>query len=183
MTYSEAANLALNQTLVRSINTSIVALLPVAAILFVGVGLLGAGTLKDLALALFIGTAAGTYSSIFIATPVACQLQERRPGHEGARGPRRGSVAPVATASRAGRARARPAAATATAVLDEAEAEAPPSVAEQAKAAVRRAPTGQRQQPKKNQRRAASARRSDVRARRRCSTSASAPSPTGRCPA
>jgi len=78
-TYSEAANLALNQTLVRSINTSVVALLPVASILIVGVGFLGAGTLKDLALALFIGTAAGTYSSIFIATPVACQLQERRP--------------------------------------------------------------------------------------------------------
>ena len=78
-TYSEAANLALNQTLIRSINTSVVALLPVTAILVVGVGLLGAGTLKDLALALFIGTAAGTYSSIFIATPVACQLQERRP--------------------------------------------------------------------------------------------------------
>ncbi|MEI6229570.1 MAG: protein translocase subunit SecF [Actinomycetes bacterium] len=79
MTYSDAANLALNQTLVRSINTSVVALLPVAAILIIGVGLLGAGTLKDLALALFIGTAAGTYSSIFIATPVACQLQEQRP--------------------------------------------------------------------------------------------------------
>jgi len=79
MTYSEAANLALNQTLVRSINTSVVALLPVAAILIIGVGFLGAGTLKDLALALFVGTAAGTYSSIFIATPVACQLQERRP--------------------------------------------------------------------------------------------------------
>ena len=78
-TYSEAANLALNQTLVRSINTSVVALLPVTAILVIGVGFLGAGTLKDLALALFIGTAAGTYSSIFIATPVACQLQERRP--------------------------------------------------------------------------------------------------------
>ena len=78
-TYSEAANLALNQTLIRSINTSVVALLPVGAILVIGVGFLGAGTLKDLALALFIGTAAGTYSSIFIATPVACQLEERRP--------------------------------------------------------------------------------------------------------
>ena len=79
MTYSESANLAVNQTLVRSINTSIIALLPVAAILFVGVGLLGAGTLKDLSLALFIGLAAGTYSSIFIATPVACQIKEQRP--------------------------------------------------------------------------------------------------------
>ena len=78
MTYSTAANLALNQTLVRSINTSVIALLPVAAILFVG-PLLGAETLKDLSLALFIGIAAGTYSSIFIATPVLCQLKEREP--------------------------------------------------------------------------------------------------------
>ena len=78
-TYSEAANLALNQTLVRSINTSIVAVLPVAAILIVGVGFLGAGTLLDLALALFVGMLAGTYSSIFIATPVLCQLKERDP--------------------------------------------------------------------------------------------------------
>jgi preprotein translocase subunit SecF len=79
MTYSEAANLAVNQTLVRSINTSVIALLPVAAILFVGAGLLGAGTLKDLALALFVGIAAGTYSSIFIATPLVAQLKEREP--------------------------------------------------------------------------------------------------------
>ena len=79
MTYSEAANLALNQTFIRSVNTSIVALLPVAAILFVGVGLLGAGTLKDLALALFIGLLAGTYSSLFVATPFLCQLKERQP--------------------------------------------------------------------------------------------------------
>lgn len=79
MTYSEAANLALNQTLIRSINTSIVALLPVAGILFVGVGLLGAGTLKDLALALFIGLLAGTYSSLFVATPFLCQIKEREP--------------------------------------------------------------------------------------------------------
>ena len=79
MTYSEAANLALNQTLIRLINTSVVALLPVTAILVIGVRVPRAGTLKDLALALFIGTAAGTYSSIFIATPVAPSLQERRP--------------------------------------------------------------------------------------------------------
>jgi preprotein translocase subunit SecF len=76
-TYSEAANLALNQTLVRSINTSVVALLPVLSILVVGVSLLGAGTLNDLALALFVGTAVGTYSSIFIATPMLCQMKER----------------------------------------------------------------------------------------------------------
>ncbi|MEZ5116928.1 MAG: protein translocase subunit SecF [Candidatus Nanopelagicales bacterium] len=78
-TYSQAANLALNQTLVRSINTSIVALLPVLAILFVGAGILGAGTLKDLALALAVGMAAGTYSSIFVATPLLAQLKEQQP--------------------------------------------------------------------------------------------------------
>jgi preprotein translocase subunit SecF len=79
MTYSQAANLAVNQTLVRSINTSIIALLPVASILFVGAGLLGAGTLKDLSLALFIGLATGTYSSIFIATPILAVLREQEP--------------------------------------------------------------------------------------------------------
>jgi preprotein translocase subunit SecF len=81
-TYSEAANLALNQTLVRSINTSIIALLPVAAILFVGGGLLGAGELKDLALVLFVGMLSGTYSSIFIATPVLADLKEREPQYQ-----------------------------------------------------------------------------------------------------
>lgn len=79
MTYTQAANLAVNQTLVRSINTSIIALLPVASILFVGAGLLGAGTLKDLSLALFIGLATGTYSSIFIATPILAVLREQEP--------------------------------------------------------------------------------------------------------
>ena len=79
MTYSQAANLALNQTLVRSINTTIIALIPVTAILIVGVAVLGAGTLEDLALALFIGMAAGAYSSIFVATPFLCQLREREP--------------------------------------------------------------------------------------------------------
>ena len=79
MTYSQAANLAVNQTLVRSANTSIIALLPVGAILFVGAGLLGAGTLKDLSLALFIGLAVGTYSSVFIAPPFLAQLREKEP--------------------------------------------------------------------------------------------------------
>ncbi len=79
MTYSQAANLAVNQTLVRSFNTSLIALLPVGSILFVGAGLLGAGTLKDLSLALFIGLATGTYSSIFIATPILAALREREP--------------------------------------------------------------------------------------------------------
>ncbi len=79
MTWSEAANLAVNQTLMRSINTSVIALLPVAGLLFVGAGLLGVGTLKDLALVLFVGLAAGTYSSIILATPVVADLKEREP--------------------------------------------------------------------------------------------------------
>ena len=74
-TYSAAANLAVNQTLVRSINTTVVALLPIAAILFVGFTLLGPGTLLDLALALFIGISVGAYSSIFIATPLLVDLR------------------------------------------------------------------------------------------------------------
>ena len=75
-TYSEAANLAVNQTLVRSINTSIVALIPVGAILYVGAVQLGNGSLKDLALALFVGMAAGTYSSVFIATPLLAHMKQ-----------------------------------------------------------------------------------------------------------
>jgi preprotein translocase subunit SecF len=78
-TYAEAANLAVNQTLVRSINTSIVALIPVGAILYVGAVQLGSGSLKDLALALFVGMAAGAYSSIFIATPLLAHMKGREP--------------------------------------------------------------------------------------------------------
>lgn len=78
-TYGERANLAVNQTMVRSINTSVVALLPVASILFIGAFLLGAGTLRDIALALFVGMAVGTYSSIFLATPLEVSMREREP--------------------------------------------------------------------------------------------------------
>ena len=82
-TYSQAANLALNQTLVRSINTSVIALLPVAAILIVATSLLGANNeLEELALVLFVGMLSGTYSSIFIATPVLCDLKEREPQYK-----------------------------------------------------------------------------------------------------
>jgi preprotein translocase subunit SecF len=79
MSYAQAANLAVNQTLVRSINTTIVALLPIASILVIGFLFLGPGTLLDLALALFIGIAVGAYSSIFIATPLFVHLREREP--------------------------------------------------------------------------------------------------------
>ena len=81
-TYSDAANLALNQTLVRSINTSLTALIPVASILFIGGALLGAGTLNDLSLVLFVGMLSGTYSSICIATPVLADLKEREPQYK-----------------------------------------------------------------------------------------------------
>jgi preprotein translocase subunit SecF len=77
--FSELTNLAVNQTLVRSINTSVVAVLPVASILFIGSALLGAGTLRDISLALFIGVIAGTYSSVFIAAPMYVHLREGEP--------------------------------------------------------------------------------------------------------
>jgi preprotein translocase subunit SecF len=99
VTYSQAANLAVNQTIVRSINTSLIALLPVGSILFVGAGLLGAGTLKDLSLALFIGLAVGTYSSIFIAPPFLAQLREKEPAMQALakRVAARGGAAPLAS--------------------------------------------------------------------------------------
>ncbi|MFF1444988.1 protein translocase subunit SecF [Streptomyces sp. NPDC058295] len=78
-TYSEIANRSINGTLVRSINTTVVALLPVAGLLFIGGGFLGAGTLNDISLSLFVGLAAGAYSSIFIATPLVADLKEREP--------------------------------------------------------------------------------------------------------
>ncbi len=74
--FSQSVNLAVNQTLVRSINTSVVAILPVGAILFIGSLLLGAGTLRDISLALFVGIIVGTYSTIFIAAPLYSQLRE-----------------------------------------------------------------------------------------------------------
>ncbi|QZN84282.1 protein translocase subunit SecF [Cellulomonas sp. C5510] len=76
-TYAERANLAVNQTLVRSINTSVVALLPVAGILFIGAFVLGAGTLRDIALALFVGMIVGAFSSVFLATPLEVALRVR----------------------------------------------------------------------------------------------------------
>ncbi|THA28497.1 protein translocase subunit SecF [Streptomyces sp. A1277] len=78
-TYSDVANRSINSTLVRSINTTVVALLPVAGLLFIGGGVLGAGMLNDISLALFVGLAAGAYSSIFIATPLVADLKEHDP--------------------------------------------------------------------------------------------------------
>jgi preprotein translocase subunit SecF len=78
-TFAESVNLAVNQTLVRSINTSVVAALPVAAILFIGAGALGADTLRDISLALLIGIIVGTWSTVFVAAPLYSQLREGEP--------------------------------------------------------------------------------------------------------
>jgi preprotein translocase subunit SecF len=77
--YGELANGALNNVLVRSLSTSLTSILPVASLLFIGANLLGATTLADLSLALFIGMAAGTYSSVFVATPLLVWLKEKEP--------------------------------------------------------------------------------------------------------
>ncbi|MGI4895030.1 MAG: protein translocase subunit SecF [Janthinobacterium lividum] len=76
-TFASAANTAINQTVVRSVNTTVIALLPVASILFIGDLLLGAGTLRDISLALFVGMLVGAYSSIFVATPMLVTLRSR----------------------------------------------------------------------------------------------------------
>jgi len=78
-TYSQATNLAINQTIMRSLNTSLASLLPILGLLLVGSYLLGAETLKDLGLALFVGVAAGAYSSIFIAPPLVAMWKEKEP--------------------------------------------------------------------------------------------------------
>ncbi len=79
LTYGEMVNLSMNQTLARSINTSLVAILPVLAVLVVGADLLGATTLQNYGLALFVGLMSGAYSSIFIASPLLAMMKEREP--------------------------------------------------------------------------------------------------------
>jgi preprotein translocase subunit SecF len=83
-TFAEMVNLAVNQTLVRSVNTSVVAVLPTAAILFIGSLVLGAGTLRDISLALFVGMIVGTYSSVFLAAPIYVHLREREAQYKAA---------------------------------------------------------------------------------------------------
>lgn len=85
MTYQGAANQAMNEVFMRSLNTAVSTLLPVGTLLFIGAGLLGATTLKDLALALFIGLLAGAYSSMFVATPILALLKEREPKYRNVR--------------------------------------------------------------------------------------------------
>jgi preprotein translocase subunit SecF len=142
-TYAEAANLAINQTLVRSINTSVVALLPVGAILFIGALLLGAGTLKDISLALFVGIAAGTYSSIFIATPLLVHLRMSEPeikAHTDKVMRRRREEQQAPEPELVGAGAGSPAVATRV---------APPVPAEPAAKELRQASGGQRQQPRR----------------------------------
>jgi len=81
-TFSEATNRAVNQTLMRSINTSLISLLPVAGLLFIGALILGVGTIKDLALVMFVGLATGAYSSLFLAAPIVTDLTERLPQYK-----------------------------------------------------------------------------------------------------
>ncbi len=81
-TYAEAANLAVNQTLMRSINTSLIAVLPVLGLLVIGVGLLGVGVLADLALVLMVGILAGVVSSIFLATPICVDIKMLDPRYQ-----------------------------------------------------------------------------------------------------
>jgi preprotein translocase subunit SecF len=76
-TISSIVNMSMNQVLMRSINTSLTSLLPIGSLLFVGSFLLGASTLREFALALFIGVASGTYSSIFVASPLLAVWKER----------------------------------------------------------------------------------------------------------
>ncbi len=78
-TYSDVVNLSMNQTLMRSLNTSLVAILPIVSVLVIGTFILGATTLRDFGMALFIGLVTGAYSSVFIASPVLAWLKEREP--------------------------------------------------------------------------------------------------------
>ncbi len=82
-TYTDIVNLSMNQMLMRSINTSLVAILPIASLLVVGAGILGASALADFGFALFIGLLTGAYSSIFVASPLLALLKEREPKWKG----------------------------------------------------------------------------------------------------
>src|SRR4051812_40554336 len=155
-TYSEAAELAVNQTFMRSINTSLIALLPVSGLLFVGAFLLGAGTLKDLALALFVGLASGAYSSLFLATPLLADLKEREPQYKALQQrvlARRSGTAPKGASKFQQRAAARAAGTPAPAVVESGTDE-PVSVGAGAPkapaAAAARRPSNQPQRKKKS---------------------------------
>ncbi len=108
ITYSDMVNLSMNQTLARSINTSLVAIIPVFSVLVIGSFLLGATSLQDFGLALVIGLTSGAYSSIFIASPLLAYMKEREPRYTTirqrleTRGERAGALTPAAAAAMAG---------------------------------------------------------------------------------
>ncbi|WBB60445.1 protein translocase subunit SecF [Streptomyces sp. WMMC500] len=154
-TYREAANRSLNGTLVRSINTTVVALLPVAGLLFIGGGVLGGGMLNDIALSLFVGLAAGAYSSIFIATPLVVDFKERDPAikaHNKRVAARRASDARAA--ARGEKASARREDGPGAAAVEDAEPQDDPRAPEPAGQGVVGSPRaeGRRQQPVSRQR-------------------------------
>lgn len=152
-TYGEAVNLAVNQTLVRSINTTVVAVLPVLAILLIGAVLLGAGTLLDISLALLVGMITGAYSSIFIAPAVLVLLRRREPAV-------RDQEAKVARAREvAARAERADEAAVPVAVGGAADEERAPAPASSTSAARTPRPTGPRNQPKRGSRQRPSGRK------------------------
>ena len=105
LTYGDTVNLSMNQVLMRSLNTSLVAIMPILSILVIGAYVLGATTLKDFGLALFIGLTTGAYSSIFIASPLLAVLKEREPRYATirqrvlARGGAAGPLTPAAAAA------------------------------------------------------------------------------------
>lgn len=133
MTYQDSANLAMNQVFMRSLNTSLATLLPVAALLFVGAGLLGATTLEDLALALFVGILTGTYSSVFVATPILSAWKETEPRYRNIREKvlrdvrKSGGLQPAAATAGAGDGSADTAPVTTSAPASSGPAQRPPS--------------------------------------------------------
>jgi len=127
MTYSDTVNLSMNQVLMRSLNTSLVAILPIASVLLVGDIFLGATTLKEFGLALFVGLITGAYSSIFIAAPILAILKEREPRYATirqrleSRGSTGNLLTPRAAAEASGGGGSLRSTGTATAVLDDAD--------------------------------------------------------------
>jgi preprotein translocase subunit SecF len=149
MSYTEMVNRSLNQVMMRSINTSISSVLPVAGLLFVGVFLFGADTLKDLALAMFIGALVSTYSSIFVAAPILAWLKEREPRYRQLR-ERRGPAQPAtATAGAASAPKAASAAKAAAASVEEA---APRATRPASRPVVRQTPRGRQRRRGKRRR-------------------------------
>lgn len=158
-TYSQAANAAINQVLVRSINTTIIAVLPVLAILVAGVIVLGGeGPLADLGLAMLIGMLSGAYSSIFLATPMLAQLREREPemrrhraSLEKGRRKTRAKVTAVTSTSAVSAASVPTAPAPSAGVLDYVQQELADAPADEPPAPTP-PPSGQRVQPTKSTR-------------------------------